>query len=252
MTQPSALAPTPCPPPPSAGLLVAAGGVLLVAAVLAACGGGSDGAPESSDASNGSSMGATPPGESADPAPDTQASAPPPAPSAPPSAAAPPPAPTPTPAPSTGLIALDASTSCGISGFQADLLQRINAARATARQCGPNAMPAAAPLSWHTRLFSAAARHSKDMAENNYFSHTSLDGRSMGQRVSDEGYAWKAVGENIAAGQSSVNVVMSGWLSSPGHCANIMRATFTQVAVACVHQTGSSYGRYWTMVLAKP
>lgn len=149
-------------------------------------------------------------------------------------------------------MALDASTSCGISGFQADLLQQINTARATARQCGSNVMPAAAPLSWNTRLFSAAARHSTDMAQNNYFSHTSLDGRSLGQRVRNEGYAWTAVGENIAAGQSSVNAVMSGWLSSPGHCANIMRANYAHVAVSCVQRSGSSYGRYWTMVVARP
>jgi uncharacterized protein YkwD len=113
-------------------------------------------------------------------------------------------------------------------------------------------MPAVSPLSWNDRLFSAAARHSTDMAQNNYFSHTSLDGRTLGQRVRNEGYAWTGVGENIAAGQSSVNVVMSGWLSSPGHCANIMRATYTHVAVSCVRQSGSTYGRYWTMVLARP
>jgi uncharacterized protein YkwD len=137
-------------------------------------------------------------------------------------------------------------------GFQADLLQQINAARATARECGANPMPAAAPLRWHVRLFSAAARHSIDMAQNDYFSHTSLDGRSMGERVSHEGYAWKAVGENIAAGQGSVSAVMATWLSSPGHCANIMRTSYAHVAVSCVRQTGSRYGRYWTMVLAKP
>jgi uncharacterized protein YkwD len=70
--------------------------------------------------------------------------------------------------------------------------------------------------------------------------------------VRTEGYAWKAGGENIAAGQSSVTAVMSGWLSSPGQCANIMSANYSHVAVACVRQSGSAYGRYWTMVLARP
>lgn len=113
-------------------------------------------------------------------------------------------------------------------------------------------MPVASALTWNDRLFSAAARHSKDMAQNSYFSHTSLDGRSLGQRVRNEGYVWTAVGENIAAGQNSVNAVVSGWLSSPGHCANIMRTNYNHVAVACVRQAGSSYGSYWTMVLARP
>lgn len=159
-------------------------------------------------------------------------------------------------APSTGgataLIALDTTTSCGQANFRADLLQQINAARAQSRTCGSNTLPAATALAWNDRLFSAAARHSRDMAVNNYFSHTSLDGRTFSRRITDEGYAWSSSGENIAAGQASVSDVVSGWLASPGHCANIMRAEFRDVAVSCVSQAGSSYGRYWTMSLARP
>ena len=158
--------------------------------------------------------------------------------------------------PSTGgaaaLTALDASTSCGLANFRAELLQLINAARAQPRVCGSSNLPAVGALAWNDRLFSAAARHSRDMAVNNYFSHTSLDGRSFSRRITDEGYAQSFAGENIAAGQSTVSAVMSGWLASPGHCANIMRAEFRDVAVSCVSQAGSNYGRYWTMVLARP
>lgn len=159
-------------------------------------------------------------------------------------------------APSTGgvaaLVALDASTSCGLANFRAELLQQINAARAQSRTCGANTLPATVALVWNDRLFSAAARHSRDMAVNNYFSHTSLDGRTFSRRMTDEGYAWSFAGENIAAGQANVTDVMSGWLASPGHCANIMRAEFRDVAVSCVSQAGSNYGRYWTMSLARP
>ena len=150
------------------------------------------------------------------------------------------------------LVALHAATSCGFPNFRDSLLQAINDARAVARSCGGTAMPAVAPLAWNDQLFSAAARHSTDMATNNYFSHTGLDGRSMSQRVSAEGYAWSWVGENIAAGQSSVSAVMNGWLASPGHCANIMNAQPRDVAVACVQRSGTTYGRYWTMALARP
>lgn len=101
-------------------------------------------------------------------------------------------------------------------------------------------------------MFTAAESHSRDMAVNDYFSHTGLDGRNVSQRVSSAGYAWRAVGENIAAGQSDPNAVMSGWLASPGHCGNIMNAQYQDVAVACVQRSGSAYGRYWTMVLARP
>ena len=149
-------------------------------------------------------------------------------------------------------MALDARTNCDLPDFRNSLLRQINAARAVARSCGGTAMPAAAPLAWNDRLFSAAARHSSDMAVNNYFSHTGLDGRSAAQRVAAESYAWSWVGENIAAGQSSVSVVVGGWLVSPVHCANIMRAEYRDVGVSCVQQSGSTYGRYWTMTLARP
>ncbi|WP_291121330.1 CAP domain-containing protein [Hydrogenophaga sp.] len=150
------------------------------------------------------------------------------------------------------LVALDASTSCNLPDFRNSLLQQINAARAAARSCGGTAMPAVAPLAWNDALFSAAARHSTDMAVNNYFSHTGLDGRSASQRIAAEGYAWSWVGENIAAGQTSVSTVMSGWLASAGHCANLMRAEYQHVGVSCVQRSGTTYGRYWTMTLARP
>lgn len=152
----------------------------------------------------------------------------------------------------SSLIALDAGTSCDLPDFRVSLLQQINAARTSARSCGGTALPAVNALDWNDRLFSAAAGHSRDMAQNNYFSHTGLDGRSHAQRISAAGYASSWSGENIAAGQASVTAVMNGWLASEGHCRNIMRAEYRDVAVSCVPRTGSTYGRYWTMVLARP
>lgn len=149
-------------------------------------------------------------------------------------------------------VPLEASTVCGLPGFQAALEQRLNAARAEARSCGNTVLPAAGPLDWNQRLFSAAARHARDMATRNYFSHTSLDGRSLAQRVEAEGYAWTSVGENLAGGQTTVEGVITGWLSSPGHCSNLMSRQFEAVGVSCVRQAGSRFGHYWVMVLARP
>jgi uncharacterized protein YkwD len=54
-------------------------------------------------------------------------------------------------------------------------------------------------LAINSSLSTAAYLHSKDMAENNYFSHTSLDGRTFDQRIVAAGYTnWTALGENIA------------------------------------------------------
>ena len=118
--------------------------------------------------------------------------------------------------------------------------------------CGALAMPAAPPLAWDGRLFGAAVAHARDMATRNYFSHTGLDGRAVAQRVSAEGYDWRSVGENLAAGERTIDGVIAGWLSSPGHCSNLMSRDFAAFGVSCVQREGSGYGHYWTMVLARP
>jgi uncharacterized protein YkwD len=145
-----------------------------------------------------------------------------------------------------------AEGTCALPDFAADLLRQINAARASARTCGTRAMTAAPSLRWDSRLFNAAHGHSADMATQVYFSHTSLDGRTLAQRVTATGYSWGSVGENIAAGQRDVTAVMNSWLASAGHCENIMNPNFRDVGGACVVSSKSVYGRYWTMVLARP
>jgi uncharacterized protein YkwD len=163
-----------------------------------------------------------------------------------PGAAAPAPAST---AVSKSLIQLDASNSCSIPGLREAVLQQVNLARSDGHVCGPQILPPAAALTWNDTLFSAAARHAADMAKRNYLSHVTPEGADFSQRLTSEGYSWRAAGENIAGGQASVNAVMTSWLGSEGHCRNIMNPVFTEVAVACVAQAGSTLGRYWTMEL---
>ena len=131
------------------------------------------------------------------------------------------------------------------------ILAQINAARSAGRVCGTTIMPAAPALAWNNLLFSAAAKHSQDMASNNYFTHDSQNGTTFAQRLLNEGYQWSAAAENIAAGQQSVSSVMTTWLNSPGHCRNIMEPALTEVAVACVMQGNTTYGTYWTMDLGR-
>lgn len=90
------------------------------------------------------------------------------------------------------------------------------------------------------------------MAYNNFFSHTGSDGSTFAQRITAAGYSYRAAAENIAAGQRSVADVVQGWIQSPGHCANIMNANLSELAVACVSSSGSQYGTYWTMELGRP
>jgi uncharacterized protein YkwD len=80
------------------------------------------------------------------------------------------------------------------------------------------------------------------MAKRDYFAHTSLDGRTPAQRLLATGYSYSSMGENIAAGQTTVQKVMNDWIASPGHCQNLLNPAFRDVAVACANSTTSRYG----------
>jgi uncharacterized protein YkwD len=90
------------------------------------------------------------------------------------------------------------------------------------------------------------------MADNNYFSHDSLDGRSMADRINATGYTWSTIGENIAAGYNSVQSVVSGWMASDGHCANLMNPRFTELGMACARNDASAYRTYWSQEFGRP
>ncbi|MDR7331588.1 CAP domain-containing protein [Roseateles asaccharophilus] len=209
--RPAAIRPlAPCPAPLTAPAAVLAG--LLV---LAGCGGGGSDSP----------------------APPPVAGLPTPTPS-------PVPSPTPAPPPPTPGTRL----TCSIPNFQADMLEAVNARRAAGASCGAQGQfPPVAALTWNAALAQSAAGHSDDMVARNFFSHTGSNGSNVGDRATAAGYNWRTVGENIAAGQSSIAQVMDGWMKSDGHCANLMNAQYRDIGVACVSgNANTSYRTYWT------
>lgn len=135
--------------------------------------------------------------------------------------------------------------------FAEQMLAAVNDARSKTQQCGSKTMPPVGALTWSYDLESAAYGHSSDMANSDFMSHTGSDGSTLSSRVNATGYAWSRLGENVAAGQSSINAVMNSWLSSEGHCLNIMNANFDQMGASMVENQSASYRYYWTQVFAK-
>lgn len=140
--------------------------------------------------------------------------------------------------------------ACNIADFSNQMLAAINAARATARNCGGTAFAAAPALGWNEQLANAANVHSTDMATHNFVSHTGSDGSRSADRARAAGYR-NAVGENLAGGQTSVAQVMNELLNSPAHCANIMDPAYKAMGAACVHNRSTTYKTHWTQMLGR-
>jgi uncharacterized protein YkwD len=126
----------------------------------------------------------------------------------------------------------------------------VNALRAQPRMCGNKSYPAAPEIKWNNQLFTAAVSHSDDMANNNFFSHKGSLGLIASDRVSNAGYDWKTVAENIAGGTSTPEQTIDQWAISSGHCHNMMNNAHTEIGLACTRNNLSDYRIYWALVLA--
>lgn len=132
------------------------------------------------------------------------------------------------------------------------VLQQVNEMRAQTQSCGTQVHSPAPPLTWSETLGFSSLAHSRDMADQGYFSHFSPDGTNVGDRATRDGYRWRSIGENIAAGQGSPDQAVAGWMRSPGHCTTIMNPDFTEMGAAYAVNEGSPSGIYWTQVFGRP
>ena len=87
------------------------------------------------------------------------------------------------------------------------------------------------PLQRSTRLDAAAGDRIRDMFERRYFDHVAPDGTQPFVWVRERGYAYAAVGENLAAGQRAARQVVDQWMRSKGHRANIL-GDFEDIGIA--------------------
>jgi uncharacterized protein YkwD len=113
------------------------------------------------------------------------------------------------------------TTSSPPAGQTEQVFSLVNQARATA---GCKA------LTEDPRLDDAAQAHSTDMATQHYFSHTTPSGVTFDKREEAAGYPSPG-GENIAQGQTSATQVMTDWMNSSGHRANILNCQFTAIGI---------------------
>ena len=133
-----------------------------------------------------------------------------------------------------GIVARAATLDSG----ESDLLSQVNSFRASR---------GLSTLVVSDSLTLAAKWMVTDMSVNNYFQHTSLDGRSPTQRMADAGYPAFSTyaGENLAAGYTSAAQVLQGWINSPGHLAVLTNPAYRAIGIGRAYASGSLYGWYW-------
>ncbi len=102
------------------------------------------------------------------------------------------------------------------------------------------------PLTSNWELARVARYKSQDMINKNYFDHNSPTYGTPFQMIKNFGITYKTAGENIAAGQTSAQAVVTAWMNSEGHRKNILSSSYTQMGVGYVK--GGSYGHYWTQM----
>ncbi len=115
------------------------------------------------------------------------------------------------------------------------------------------------PLHLSPQISAAAQAHSQDMALNDFVGHTGSDGSSIGERLTRAGYGWRMAAENIAAGQPTPEAVVTSWMSSSAHRANILNCALHDIGVGYYYQpddqpnvrlsngqSGGPFRFYWT------
>lgn len=98
-----------------------------------------------------------------------------------------------------------------------------------------------AALTEDESLSDLARLKSRDMRDNGYFDHNSPTYGTPFQMMKSFGFPYRTAGENIAMGYATPEAVVSAWMNSSGHRANILNASYTHIGVGYVAE-----GNYWT------
>ena len=148
----------------------------------------------------------------------------------------------------------------------AEMADRINRLRAQAYDCGdPLRVASAGPLTLPApperpalrpaaALSRAALRQARTIAATSHVAHRAPDGTTVRERARDAGYAWRIIGENLAAGQPDVAAVVAQWFASASHCDNLLDPRFTEFGIARIvaADPADPYRTYWALVLGSP
>jgi uncharacterized protein YkwD len=122
------------------------------------------------------------------------------------------------------------SNPSDVSSYANQVLQLVNKERAKA---GLSA------LTTNSALTNAANKRAKETVQS--FSHTRPDGSNFSTVLKEFSISYRTAGENIAYGQKTPQEVVTGWMNSPGHRANILNANFGKIGIGVYKSNGVIY-----------
>ena len=123
-------------------------------------------------------------------------------------------------------------SSDGVHAYERQVVDLVNVQRARS---------GLQPLTLDADLCRFARVKSQDMHDNRYFDHNSPTYGSPFDMMRSFGITYAPAGENIAMGYSTPEAVVSAWMNSDGHRANILSTKFALLGVGYVADGG-----YWT------
>jgi hypothetical protein len=89
-------------------------------------------------------------------------------------------------------------------------------------------------LATNSRLTQAAINKAGNILTEQYFNHTSPDGRKFSDWIKDVNYKYFYVGENLAIDFNNAEDIFSAWLKSDRHRENIERQEFQEIGIAVI------------------
>jgi uncharacterized protein YkwD len=104
------------------------------------------------------------------------------------------------------------------------------------------------PLKLNPQLEQAAEGHGHELISTNYFAHVSPSGRTPVDRIRETGYipglsVGYVIGENLAWGTyglATPAAIVSAWIASPGHLANILESQYGDTGIGVTPQVPAS------------
>jgi uncharacterized protein YkwD len=140
----------------------------------------------------------------------------------------------------------DAKRTCHAVDDESALIDSV-----LAQVNGVRADAGLAPLVIDPLLSAVADEFACEMIREGFLAHTNpREEVSPGERLTSAGYIYYAMGENLAAGQSSPEEVVADWLASEAHRTNILSPEWGEVGIAV--RQGGEFGWYWVQEFADP